>query len=156
MTKDELLAAIKRDRAALESLLARVGENRMLEPALEGGWSVKDALAHITAWEQRCLGWIRESGGDKPPSFTAEGINAYNAEVYEANKARPLPEIVADSKRSYDEIVATVTGLADEAITAPPAWAPAIPLDRIIDANSAEHYRVHIEQLTRWLDGAGR
>ena len=155
MTKDELLAAIKRDRATLESLVARVGEERMLESALDGGWSVKDALAHITAWEQRCVGWIRDGGADKPPSFTEEGINAYNAEVYAANKDRLLPEIVAESKRSYEEIVETVAGLADDVVTAPPGWAPAIPLDRIIDANSAEHYREHIEQLTRWLDGAG-
>jgi hypothetical protein len=155
VTKDELLAAIKRDRATLESLMARVGDGRMLEPALEGGWSVKDALAHITAWEQRCMGWIRENGADKPPSFTEEGINAYNAEVYEANKDRALQEIVAESKRSFGEMVEAVAGLADDVVTAPPAWAPAIPLDRIIDANSAEHYREHIDQLTRWLDGAG-
>ena len=49
MDKTELLAAIARDRARLEELIAGIDDARMTEPSLEGGWSVKDVLAHISA-----------------------------------------------------------------------------------------------------------
>jgi hypothetical protein len=152
MTKDELVASIRRDRATLDALVARIDAPRRTEPVLDGGWSVKDALAHVTAWEQRCLGWIRDGGADKPPLFTDEAINAYNAGVYEANRDRPLDDVLAESKRSFEQMVTTVEALPADEIAAPPAWAAAITLERIIDANSAEHYREHIEQLRRWLD----
>ncbi|MEK7693088.1 MAG: ClbS/DfsB family four-helix bundle protein, partial [Chloroflexota bacterium] len=73
MTKAELLDAIRRDRATLDALVTSLSEAQMIAPELDAGWSVKDVLAHITAWEQLCLKWIREGRRDEGP-FTQESI----------------------------------------------------------------------------------
>jgi len=68
--RDELLQRIREEREALERAVARVPAEKMTEPLLEGGWSVKDVLAHIAAWEGLMVGWVEESlrGGtpDRP------------------------------------------------------------------------------------------
>jgi hypothetical protein len=122
----------------------------MVEPALDDGWSVKDVLAHITAWEQLCLGWIREDRREEGP-FTEDTLNKLNARIYEENRARSLTDVLDASKRSFVEIAAMVEQLPPDRLAAAPAWAPARPLAEIISSNSDEHYREHIEQISRWL-----
>jgi len=150
MTKAELVANIERDRARLDELLAALDGARMTEPALDDGWSVKDALAHITSWEQLCLGWIR-AGERREGPFTDDSLNALNARIYAENRDRPLVAVLARSRQSSAEILAVTESLSDEALAAPPAWAPGRPLAEIISGNADDHYREHIEQISAWL-----
>ena len=153
MNKDELLNAIKRDRAALEALVARVPDGRMTEPALVGGWSVKDVLAHITAWEQLALKWIKENKREELTwgENNDEQVNTLNAKLYAENLDRPLKEVREQSKHSYEQVLAAVEWLSDQDLVAKPPWAPGAETWQIISANSDDHYREHIEQLARWL-----
>lgn len=157
MTKDELLTTIKRDRATLDELVARVPDGRMTEGALDGGWSVKDVLAHIAAWEQLCLRWIKDNKREELTSGADNDgqVNALNARLFEENRGRSLKDVREESRHSYEQMVAAVEWLSDADIAVKPPWAPGRELWQIIDANSADHYREHIEQLTRWLEGVG-
>jgi uncharacterized protein (TIGR03083 family) len=150
MTKSELLANIRRERATLDALVASLSKAQLIAPELDASWSVKDALAHITAWERLCLKWIREQRRDEGP-FTQESIDAFNGRIYEANRDRALGAILEDSRRSYDGMIAMVEALADD-LDAAPAWGPGRPLGEIISSNADMHYREHIEQIRRWTE----
>lgn len=151
MTKDELLAAIKRDRASFDALLEQIPQDRLEEHSLDDGWSPKDVLAHIMAWQQRCMAWISNGGGDEPV-FTEEGMAAYNAGVFEQHKDRALDDIKTAFESTHDEFVAMIEGMSPEVVAAPPAWADPIRLVSILSSNTDEHYRVHAIWLTRWLE----
>ena len=67
MDKTELLAMIQSDRAQFDGLLATLSAEQMCQATLENDWSVKDVLAHIAAWERKCVGWIQAGfRGEKP------------------------------------------------------------------------------------------
>ena len=153
MTKDELLANIKRDRARLDEIVRRLDAATMVDPRLDGGWSVKDVLAHITAWEQFCLEWVLTGKGAEP-ALTPEQIEAFNAKTYAENRDRPLTDVATASGRSSAEMLAAVEALTQEELSAPPAWANRTRLDRIISVNADEHYREHSDQIEAWLRGA--
>jgi hypothetical protein len=53
-TKAELMARIEREWAVLQALLAQVSEEQMEAPGADG-WSVKDQVAHLAAWERHLL-----------------------------------------------------------------------------------------------------
>jgi uncharacterized protein (TIGR03083 family) len=150
LNKNELLANILRERAVLDALVASLSEAQLIAPELDTAWSVKDALAHITAWEQLCLKWIREGRREEGP-FTQESIDAFNGRIYEAHRDHPLDAVLEESRRSYDGMVAMVEAVADD-LDAAPAWAPGRPLGEIISSNADEHYREHIEQIRRWTE----
>jgi uncharacterized protein (TIGR03083 family) len=149
MKKAELLEAIRRERAELNAIVARVGESGMTDPALDDGWSIKDVVAHITAWEQLCLLWVRtdERGEGR---FTQKSLDAMNAKLHDENKDRSLDDVLADARRSYEEFVAMVEEQTDESLVTPPRWADP-PLGQVISSNSDDHYREHIDQLMRLL-----
>ena len=90
MTRDELLKRIDDGRAELNAVLAKVPAGRMLEPALTNGWSVKDMLAHLGAWETRAESLYRSLSSGKDPEDTISDFNVFNAKTYDANREKPL------------------------------------------------------------------
>jgi hypothetical protein len=157
VTKYELLLSIRRDRGALDGVLARIDESQMAMPVLDAGWSVKDVLAHITAWEQLCLKWLRTGKRDELTAGDEFGaqVDALNARLYVENRDRPFDEIRSAFAGSQDEMESVAASLSEDELSAKPSWAPHVELWRIISSNSDEHYREHIEQLEQWLK-AGR
>jgi hypothetical protein len=169
MTRDELLASIRRERAQLDAVVARVGEARMTEPALEGGRSVKDVLAHVSAWEKICMALVRNNQPIQPPPPGESGpsepsgtegqrqTDAINDKVYQDNRDRPLADVVADAQRSYTDLVAMVEAMSQEQLETPlggPQFAGQSPrVGELIGGNSDGHYREHSEQIARWLGG---
>jgi len=65
---------------------AGLSETELGEPGVTGTWSVKDIVAHVTAWEAEALTHLPEIlVGRKPPrySVTHGGIDAFNAQMTE-------------------------------------------------------------------------
>jgi hypothetical protein len=151
MTKTELVANIRRDRAALDALLGEIDDARTLEPSLDAGWSVKDVLAHISAWERACTGWLETvARGATPERPEVRDVDATNAGYYERAKDAPLAEVAAESAASYDALLAAVERLSDADLDDETRFG--FPMWRMIDGNSGEHYREHIEQIGAWLE----
>ncbi len=150
MTKPELIAAIHRDRATLDALVASLSEEQMLAPVLDDGWSVKDLLAHIAAWEARCASWLEAvARGGTPERPEVQNVDASNARDYAAARQRPLGDVLAASRAAHATMLRAVEALseadlADETRFGWPAW-------QMASSNSDEHYREHIQQIEAWL-----
>ena len=154
MTKVELLANIRRDGARFAELVAEMDDRHLTDPVLDDGWSVKDVIAHITAWSDLCVGWV-QSGVRSEGPFDDASINAFNRRLYEQHRDDTLDDVYAASQAAFDAMQDVVEHLDPDAIDAPPPWAreAAGPsLGQVISANSDEHYREHIEQIERWME----
>lgn len=162
MDKQELLDNIRHDRARLDIAIATLTPAQLFEPALEGGLSPKDVLAHITVWEQRFLREVAKAQrGEEPqwpePGFGMADVDRLNARDYEANRARDLDEIVAESRRSYDEFVRAIDAMSDDDLTRGDrfSWTGGHPLALFASANSDDHYREHAQQIEAWHKDKG-
>lgn len=156
MTKSDLLAAIRRERAALDQLLAPMDEAHMLAAARNDGWTAKDILAHITAWEQRVLAWLdrwRATGRPQrpEPGVTWDKGNWLNDRDYEAAKAMPPADVRSEAASSYAAILLTVAALSDEELAARPEGPEGPSWSWIVGANTYEHYLEHREEIEAWL-----
>ena len=164
MTKSELLAAIRRDRARLDALVASVPRERMTEPTLDGARSVKDVLAHVSAWEKICMALIRNNTPIDPPPAgeTRPSTDLINEKIYEGSRDQSLDDVITDAQRSYTDMLALVEGLTDDALAAVQGGgqeaaelmdAEGPQVAQLISENSDAHYREHIAQIERWLNG---
>jgi hypothetical protein len=50
-SKTELLERMRAGREEWDALIAQIPDSARIEPALAGGWSVKDLIAHVAAIE---------------------------------------------------------------------------------------------------------
>ncbi len=161
LSKQDLLAAIRRERAAFEVAVGRVGEARMEEPALEGGRSVKDVLAHVSAWEKIGMALVRNNQPLRPPppGETGPSTDVINDKVFQDNRERPLADVAAESQRTHAELVALVEAMSEDALQAvlgagQEGAEGSPPVGQLISDNSDAHYREHIAQIERWLGAA--
>ena len=155
MIKDELLARIARDRALLTDAIARLDDEAILAPSRNDGWTAKDILAHLTAWEQRLLRWIerwRATGDPGRPevAVTGERMDQINDEDYLAAREKPIVDVRRESSDSYDAIMRAVDGMGDDELAQCPESADGPSWFWIIGASTYEHYEEHREEMEAW------
>ena len=159
--KQELLENIRRERFLLEQALSKFCQGEMLTPVFTSGWSAKDIVAHIIAWEQIMLKWIDYAlRGEMPedvPETDAEA-DAVNARIFGDNQNRDLVGILREFKSSHQEAIKRIEETPEEELNKPakPPWKEERTLWWIISVNTWEHYREHREQLEKWMESKGK
>lgn len=133
VTKEGLISRIVGDRERFEVVLARVPRSRLVEPALPGGWSVKDVLAHIAWGEREAVGVMRARalvGSD----LWHLSQDERNAAVVRESAPRGVDDVMRDFEAVFDEFVNELERLSDEELNEPerirglaeaiPGWRP--------------------------------
>lgn len=158
MEKNQLINTLRIERAAWDALLKEVGEERMSTPGVVGDWSVKDIIAHITAWQRRPVEWLAAARrGDKPkpapwpPSLA--GDDPINAWIYDANRNRPLKEVLAESRQVHDKLMQGLESMPEQELNDASrfSWLNGNSLADSIPGNSYEHYQHHSQDIQAWL-----
>ena len=167
MTKDQLLATLRGERARWEALLEEVGEARLTEPGVVGSWSMKDLLAHLTAYQRPWGARIRGELTGIPPTMRdlydvdrfPEGAGTWTLdEQNEAIRAQydslPLSVVVAKWRETFDLLREGVTVLPEQDLTTPGrfAWAGDQPLAEAMPGDTYGHAQLHAAHVRAWLD----
>ena len=158
LTTTQLLEVMRTARSNWEALLAEVGEARLTEPGVEGDWSLKDIIAHITYFET----WATDNvmafrRGEPRPQSEYKGleIDEENARLYERLRAKPLTQVLQESRISFQRSIDAVQGLRDEDLY-DPEFTRASGADwavfDFIEGDTFGHYNDHSASVRAWLD----
>src|SRR5262249_15641103 len=84
--KADLMARIPPARAALEEIIRPLSETQLSQPGPDGGWAVKDHLAHVATWEQMLCAHLRDSSdhavvGLEPEQYATMSLDELNAHI---------------------------------------------------------------------------
>ena len=153
VTKAELLRGIREERQRLENALKGVTGADMAKTTKPGEWSVKDILAHVSAWEDTFIKWYHVGlGGGKvdKPNFHKAGVLAeMNRQFYEANRHRSLKDVLAGFEDSYQHILSVVESIPEKDMftRGKYAWTGRQNLAVYIIANTSGHYPSHLKMI---------
>jgi len=159
LRKQELLSEIQRERTALDDTLALLTPRQMTRPGVtRGGWSVKDVLAHVVAWQQMNLGWFAAGlRGEKPampaPGYTLRELPRLNAMLYRKHHRRSLRDVVRDYRTWHERVVALIESLPDTDLVTLGrfSWTgPSWTLSDYLRASTAAHYLWARTRIRRW------
>jgi uncharacterized damage-inducible protein DinB len=154
--RDEVLANIRRARAELEASFAGLSEQQMTGPATEGGWTIKDHLAHITEYQRRALAVIAGHhqadgfGVDRDTFEQFADVHAVNEFLFQRNRDRDLSDVIDDFRETYRLVEATVEQMNDTDMHRELSGTLAERFPRVVDLinfNIARHDRVHIKDI---------
>ena len=148
--KVELLNRIEREWTALQRAIAGLGEAQMSVPDA-GGWSIKDNLAHLSAWEnfmrQHYLHHLppHEVMGIDAETFEKADENVINAILFQRNKDRSAAEVLAELRHSHEQVLADLDQMSFADLMKPRlADDPeARPLIGWVIGNTYDHYMEH-------------
>jgi hypothetical protein len=119
MNKSELLRWLKEEYRGWETLLDQIGSERMEQPGVNGDWSMKDIVAHLTGWQPRVNAHLQagQRGETEPPPpwpahlQTDDEINAW---IYESWRRRSLREVLDESHQVFQQLLDVVAGLPED------------------------------------------
>ncbi len=145
MKKAEFMQTLQEEHRRWEARLAQFPD----DVALPMGWRLKDLLAHVTWYEREMLNVIRSRKLVGSPHWDLP-LDRRNAVIYEENQARPWPEVIAESRQVYQQLLEALETLTDEDLAdaghfaeMPEAWKPW----EMIASNTYEHYQQHFPDL---------
>jgi DinB superfamily len=122
---EELVQLVNERRLTTLALADQIGDDRWREPALPGGNSIHDVLAHILAWDEWALAVIELSQlRDTLPDTlvqAAADVDAYNAKAMARYRGISRDDIISALQTSAPRL------LRSAAANAGPDW----PLRRI-------------------------
>ena len=165
LRKQALLAAIREERAALDAALADLSPREMTRPGVtRGGWSVKDILAHLFAWQEMNISWYEAGArGVAPPlpapGFTWREIPRLNAAIYRKHRRRSLRAVMTDFHASHERMVGIITHLTDRDLVTLGrfSWTgPSWTLSDYFRANTVAHYLWARTLIRRWRSARKR
>ena len=154
-SKAELLERTREEYDKLEQALARLSDDQLIAAPI-GGWSIKDLLAHIAAWQQILL---RFHIGKQPFAEAAPGIgvdyasndvDTINDALYKRDCDLPLAQVLDTFRRSHQDMIATIESMSEDEFFAeytPPGRDQGGKLVDWIAGDAYEHYQEHRETI---------
>jgi hypothetical protein len=164
-TKADLIGRIAQARAALDLLIAPLSDEELVAPGPDDGWSVKDHLAHLAAWERGIVALLQRRpryeamGLDRETYLGARTADDVNAVLYERAKDLPLAGVLDDLRETQTALLDALAPLSDGDLARTyshyqpdePGTDSGEPVTKWIAGNTYEHYAEHVA----WLTGDG-
>ena len=135
----------------LQDTLAQVPPERLAEVGVEGPWSVKDLIGHISTWEIEAMDGVGRylPGQDLGEPAWPEDINWFNARSVEGKRSTPLAEVLDNFEKSHAGLVRFVKGIGEDALGVS-------EVETRIRVDTFEHYVEHAATIRQWLDRGAR
>jgi hypothetical protein len=160
VTKTELLRRIEEGYKSFEQVLSTWNDDQLTKPGPEG-WSVKDHLVHLAAWEVGIAALLRKEnrweamGLDKDVFSKIDSEDELNALIQEKNRKRSLAEVRAAFEDAHRQMVNAINDLTDADLVKPYSYyqpdEPGEPDNRPIWPRIVGNSYGHYEEHTPWI-----
>ena len=153
--KQELILRIRSARQKLEALLARLPPELMEKPGVDGGWSVKDHLAHLAEWARCQAGLIdgqtwHAALGVEEDLFRQGGIDAVNAALCLRSRGRSLEDVLGGFRAAHEAVLERIEQMPDDALAQVTAFPDPEARPTMLEAISSNTFEHDLEHTT-WI-----
>jgi hypothetical protein len=119
MNKFGLLNWLEQEYQNWEILLDQIGQARLDQPGVNGHWSMKDIVAHLSGWNRWLVTRLQAAGRgepEPPPPWPAhlQTDDEINAWIYESNRGRSVPEVLDEMQQIHQQLLTVIGGLPDD------------------------------------------
>ena len=149
--KEELLNRAAQEYKAFYQTLDGLNEAQMTEVWLEA-WSIKDIVAHMVGWHRELQPALeRLARGERPipEGVSYDGVDAWNAKFAGAMRDRDVADVLLEFDKSHEAFLHAAANVPEA------RFQPGKTAYKIVDLNSAHHYKEHGDQIRAWRASRG-
>jgi hypothetical protein len=131
---------------------AGLSSGALLISGVQGNWSVRDILAHVTTWDEEALVHLPTvAAGGRPPRYstTYGGIDAFNALMTERKRELTLREVLQQLDDVHQRLVDYVAAAPRELVDGETRFRRRLRLD------TYGHYPKHAKAIRAWRERMG-
>jgi hypothetical protein len=149
--KQDLLRRAAEEYRAFHQAIDGLNEDQLTEPWL-GTWSVRDIVGHMVGWHRE-LGPALErmARGERPipPGVSYEDVAAWNEKFAAAVRGKRVTDVLLEFDASHEDFITAADRVPEE------RYEPGKTAHRIVDLNSAHHYKEHGDEIRAWRASRG-
>jgi hypothetical protein len=150
-SKQELLNEAAREYKAFHEAIQGLNEQQMTEVWL-GTWSIKEIVAHMSGWHHEMTPALdRLARGQKPiaEGVSYDDVDAWNARFAAAAGGTAVADVLLEFDKSHESFMRAADAIPDE------RFQPGRTAWKLVDLNSAHHYKEHGDQIRAWRTSRG-
>jgi hypothetical protein len=122
MGKSEMVRWLKEENRKWDALMEEIGHGRMEQCGVNGDWTMKDMVAHMTGWNRKLLADLyaaaRDEAEPEPPWGTElKAEDDINAWIYESDCSRSVSDVLDEANAVNREILSVIEGLPEDVKT---------------------------------------
>jgi hypothetical protein len=161
--KQHILAALGEEFDRWEELLGGMSEEEITAPRLASGWSIKDVIAHLWAWQQRSIARLEGAVLDREPDFpnwptmddldSEDGLDRTNAWIYEAYRDEAWSSVHRRWRQGFVRFLELGAALSERDLLDGErfAWMKHYPVALVLTGSYEHHHLDHLEPLRERL-----
>jgi uncharacterized damage-inducible protein DinB len=145
MKKSEIEERVRESHLKLLQALDGLTEDEATRVGLNPQWSIRDALAHIVAWELHGADAISEiqAGTWKPQRLNKELIDNFNAQAVAVRRDFSMREVSDEFNAAHARMLGLIATLPDEIDESSPTY-------KFIEGVTFRHMTHHAAQIAEW------
>ncbi len=164
--KQHLIDAVREEYDAWEELLSGLSQKQITAPDLPNGWSVKDVVAHIRAWQMRSVARFEAAAQNREPEYpkwpgsqdpdSEDSPDATNAWIYETYRNYRWPDLYDEWSKQFLHLIELVREVPERELldSSKYKWMNGYALADVL-LGTYDHHQEHLEKLQEWLKGKG-
>lgn len=168
ISKDELLAQVQAGWDDLQAFLNGLSDDQLTIPTDAAGWTVKDHLSHLAAWEDGVHALLVGESRSERMGIDAHtwaeiwrlgDFDAANDLVRQLHRHKSASEVLELVRTVHGRLVEQIRGMSDDDLRRPyksydPTSTSENPITRTIIGNTFGHYEEHKEWIWAIVTGA--
>lgn len=159
--KEHIITALKEQFQRWEELLASLGEEQLTAPRFDLGWSIKDVMAHLWAWQQISIARLEAGVQNRQPEYHEwiisienweDDADRVNAVTFERQHDHSWQEVYQNWKTGFLQLLESGNRISERDLLDGDkfSWLGGHSLAAILIA-SYDHHQEHFEKLLAWL-----
>lgn len=162
LTVNELLGEIDAEWTELQLFLDGLSPAQLTGPVDAVGWTAKDHLSHLAAWEGSLVALFQgkprhEALGIDKPLFESDDYDASNAAIRQLHAGESIGEVLGNLNQTHEALLAELNKLSDDDLRKPQAaFLPddsdadgSYPVGSLVRGDTVEHYGEHQEYIAK-------
>jgi hypothetical protein len=158
--KQELLSRVRAVFDSWEKRLACKSEEEITARRSPGGWSIKDVVAHLRAWQQISIARLEAAVLNSTPAFpmwlagsdpfsAEDHADEFNARIYQLTHAQPWPIVHSAWKDGYLRFLDLAEAVTEKEMFDADRypWLDGCALSDVLEG-SCEHHQEHFEDVS--------
>ncbi|MFW9843103.1 MAG: DinB family protein [Candidatus Thorarchaeota archaeon] len=114
MGQEETILFFRDDHQKLKDVILKLTESQMRTHKVQGSWTVKDILAHISAWNWEIIAQADGILSGVKPWYTNKTEAEFNEEAVKTRESWSIERIISEWHESFSALISKLMGFSGE------------------------------------------
>ena len=114
MDQEETIQFFRNDHQKLKDVISKLTESRIATDKVQGSWTVRDILAHISAWNWEIIMQAEGVLSGIRPWHNSKTEAEFNREAVKTRESWPVEKVISEGDESFDALISKIESFSEE------------------------------------------